>query len=45
LVGYLSESLGLGAAIGVFAVIAYGLVLITIVMLPETRGKRLLAYD
>jgi MFS family permease len=45
LVGYLSASLGLGLAIGVFAVIAYGCVLIAIAMLPETRGKRLLAYD
>jgi MFS family permease len=45
LVGYLSTSLGLGLAIGLFALIAYGLVLVAVVMLPETRGKRLLAYD
>jgi len=45
LVGYLSASLGLGAAIGLFAVCAYGLVLIGVAMLPETRGKQLLAYD
>jgi hypothetical protein len=43
LVGYLSTSLGL--AIGVFALIAYGLVLVATAILPETRGKRLLAYD
>ena len=45
LVGYLSASLGLGLAIGLFALIAYGLVLVATAMLPETRGKQLLAYD
>jgi MFS family permease len=45
LVGYLSASLGLGLAIGIFALIAYGLVLVATAMLPETRGKQLLAYD
>jgi MFS family permease len=45
LVGYLSASLGLGTAIGLFAVIAYGLVLVAVAMLPETRGKQLLAYE
>jgi len=45
LVGYLSASLGLGAAIGLFAVCAYGLVLVGVAMLPGTRGKQLLAYD
>jgi MFS family permease len=43
LVGYLSASLGL--AIGLFALIAYGLVLVAVLLLPETRGKQLLAYD
>jgi hypothetical protein len=42
-VGYLSASLGL--AIGLFALIAYGLVLVAVLLLPETRGKQLLAYD
>jgi MFS family permease len=45
LVGYLSATLGLGMAIGVFAVAAYGLVLVAVAMLPETRGKELLVYD
>jgi MFS family permease len=45
LVGYLSASLGLGLAIGIFALIAYGLVLVAAAMLPETRGKQLLVYD
>jgi MFS family permease len=44
-VGYLSQALGLGIAIGIFAVVAYVLVLIAVALLPETRGKQLLAYD
>jgi MFS family permease len=45
LVGYLSTALGLGIAIGLFSVAAYALVLIAVALLPETRGKQLLAYD
>jgi MFS family permease len=45
LVGYLSASLGLGTAIAVFAVVAYGLLLIAALLLPETRGKVLHAVD
>ncbi len=39
LVGYISGSMGLAAAITVFAVVAYGLLLIAALLLPETRGK------
>jgi len=39
LVGYLSEHIGLGAAIGIDAAFAYSLVLLAALMLPETRGK------
>jgi MFS family permease len=39
LVGYLSERIGLGAAIGVDAAFAYSLVIVAVLMLPETRGK------
>jgi MFS family permease len=39
LVGYLSERIGLGAAIGIDAAFAYSLVLLAALMLPETRGK------
>jgi len=39
LVGYLSQHLGLGAAIGLDAAFAYSLVLIAVLLLPETRGK------
>ena len=39
LVGFLSASMGLAGAIAVFAVVAYGLLLIAALLLPETRGK------
>ncbi|WP_434112483.1 MFS transporter [Paraburkholderia caffeinilytica] len=41
LVGYMSHSMSLGMAIGIDAAIAYGLAMITVLLLPETRGKRL----
>jgi MFS family permease len=41
LIGYLSVSLGLGKAIGIFAIAAYGLVMIAALCLPETMGKEL----
>jgi hypothetical protein len=43
LVGYLSASQGLGMAIGVFAGGAYTLVLLTVLFLPETKGRDLTA--
>ena len=39
LVGYLSDHIGLGAAIGIDAAFAYSLVIVAVLMLPETRGK------
>ena len=39
LVGYLSDRIGLGPAIGLDAAFAYSLVLIAVLLLPETRGK------
>lgn len=41
LVGYMSHSMSLGAAIGIDAAIAYGLAMVAVLFLPETRGKRL----
>jgi MFS family permease len=38
LVGFLSERIGLGPAIGIDAAFAYSLVLLAVMMLPETRG-------
>lgn len=45
LVGYLSASMPLSKAIAIFAVIAYSLLLIGALLLPETRGKELHAND
>jgi MFS family permease len=41
IIGYLSQSMGLGTAIGVFTVIAYLLLLVALTMLPETHGRDL----
>lgn len=41
LVGYMSHSMSLGAAIGIDAAIAYGLAMAAVLFLPETRGERL----
>ncbi|MYM85427.1 MFS transporter [Duganella sp. FT50W] len=41
LVGYMSKSMPLGMAIGIDAAIAYGVVVVTVLMLPETMGKQM----
>jgi len=43
LVGMLSSALPLGQSIGVFAVVAYGLLTIAALVLPETKGRVLTA--
>jgi len=45
LVGSLSAWMPLGQAIGVFAIGAYALLILAALPLPETRGKRLEAYN
>jgi len=45
LVGYLSSVMPLSKAIAIFAVLAYSLLLIGALLLPETRGKELQAND
>jgi MFS family permease len=45
LVGYLSATMSLGHAIAVFAVSAYALMILAVVLLPETRGMELHAID
>jgi MFS family permease len=40
-IGYLSQTMGLGIAIGTFTVIAYLLLLLALLMLPETLGREL----
>ncbi len=39
LIGFLSQSMGLGRAICLFAACAYGAVLLIVLCLPETKGK------
>jgi MFS family permease len=41
LVGHMSSRMSLGAAIGLDAGLAYALVVVAVLALPETRGKRL----
>jgi MFS family permease len=45
LVGYLSATMSLSHAIAVFAVAAYALMILAVVLLPETRGRDLHAFD
>jgi MFS family permease len=45
LVGYLSQSMGLGVAIGIFAGGAYGVVLLAAILLPETKGRVLASLN
>jgi MFS family permease len=41
LIGLLSQHVPLGAAIGTFAAVSYGVVVLAALSLPETRGKEL----
>jgi MFS family permease len=41
LIGHMSSSMSLGTAIGIDASVAYSLVIVAILLLPETRGKML----
>ena len=41
MIGYLSAKVGLGTAIGLFTVGAYTLLLLALLLLPETRGRSL----
>ncbi|CAB3748774.1 MFS transporter [Burkholderia sp. MSh2] len=41
LIGALSKQYGLGTSIGLFAVAAYGVVIVAALTLPETRGREL----
>ena len=43
LVGYISASVPLGQAIGIFTVSAYGLIIFAALLLPETKGRSLIA--
>ncbi|MFM0170885.1 MFS transporter [Paraburkholderia sediminicola] len=41
LIGFVAQKMALGAAIGIFAAAAYGVVILAALTLPETRGARL----
>jgi MFS family permease len=43
LIGYVSQTITLGHAIGVFAAAAYSVVILAALSLPETRGRQLLS--
>ena len=45
LVGYLSSTVTLGTGIGIVAVSGFAVVILMVLLLPETRGKVLVAYD
>jgi MFS family permease len=45
LVGFMSARMHLGTAIGLFAGVAFLLVILAVSLLPETRGKHLAVYD
>ena len=45
LVGILSARMGLGHAISAFAVVAYLTMVLATLMLPETKGRELRAYE
>lgn len=45
LVGFLSGRLGLGAAIAIFSLAAYGIMIVALMLLPETRGRSLQSLE
>lgn len=45
LVGYLSNSMTLGKAIGLVAIVGFAFVILAVSLLPETKGKVLAVYD
>ena len=42
LVGFLATRLGLAVAIAIFSLAAYGIMIVALLLLPETRGRSLL---
>ncbi len=44
-VGFLSGRLGLGTAIAIFSLGAYGIMIVALVLLPETRGRSLQSLE
>jgi MFS family permease len=44
-VGFLAGQLGLGLAIAIFSIGAYGVMIVALVLLPETRGRSLASLE
>ena len=44
-VGFLAGQLGLGLAIAVFSLGAYGVMIVALLLLPETRGRSLASLE
>ncbi len=44
-VGFLAVRLGLGGAIATFSLLAYGIMIVALLMLPETRGRSLASLE
>jgi MFS family permease len=45
MVGFVSEGMPLGAVIAVFSAVAFGIMILMLLMLPETRGRSLAELD
>jgi hypothetical protein len=45
MVGFVSQSLPLGATIAVFSAVASGIMIVMLMLLPETRGRSLAALE
>jgi hypothetical protein len=45
LVGFLATGLGLTVAIAVFSLAAYGVMIVALLLLPETRGRSLMSLE
>jgi hypothetical protein len=45
LVGFLSGRVGLGSAIAIFSLGAYAVMIIALLLLPETRGRSLQSLE
>jgi hypothetical protein len=43
--GFLSLRLGLGAAIAIFSIVAYGVMIVALLLLPETLWRSLLSLE
>ncbi|MBV9552625.1 MAG: MFS transporter, partial [Alphaproteobacteria bacterium] len=45
MVGFVSEGMPLGAVIAIFSSLAFGVMIVMLLMLPETRGRTLAELD